>query len=151
MANVIPSVALDVGPPAVMLVCWNSAQRMSLLVEQCKPTRPAAASLLAMHQPPLLTLANSSTLPRPFPTLHRSGLDILPKFAGFIKSATPEEAAEKEAELVAALGELDAYLGESGGWLGRTGERGPARACERSSACFPAVPACLQPDLGGVQ
>lgn len=40
-----------------------------------------------------------------------SGLDVLPKFAGFIKSATPEEAAEKEAELVAALGELDAYLG----------------------------------------
>lgn len=41
-----------------------------------------------------------------------SGLDVLPKFAGFIKSSTPEEAAEKEAELVAALGELDAYLGK---------------------------------------
>lgn len=50
------------------------------------------------------------SIPPPSPPC--SGLDVLPKFAGFIKSSTPEEAAEKEAELVATLGELDAYLGE---------------------------------------
>ena len=43
-----------------------------------------------------------------------SGLDILPKFAGFLK-ATPEEAAAKEAELLAALRALDAFLQAHGG------------------------------------
>jgi hypothetical protein len=46
-----------------------------------------------------------------------SGLDVLGKFSGFIKSS-PEEAAEKEAALTECLRGLDAYLAEHGPFVG---------------------------------
>ena len=51
------------------------------------------------------------------PCLGRSGLDVLGKFAGFIKSSA-EEAAEKEAALVDCLRGLDAHLAAHGPFIG---------------------------------
>ena len=55
-----------------------------------------------------------------------SGLDVLPKFRDFIKSS-PEEAAAKEADLVACLRGLNDFLAAGGAYIG--GERPCATDC----------------------
>ena len=102
-----------------------------------------------------------------------SGLDVLPKFAGFLK-ASPEEAATKEAELVACLRALNDHLGAWGRVLhvmlhdgaaapgcasGHSAVQrevfsaaaGPAAAADpcMPAALHPALPAAHGPFIGG--
>lgn len=91
----------------------------------CWPPATAAPRVPATHV--LIPLAPAC---RACP--HCSGLDVLPKFAGFLKSS-PEEAAAKEGELVACLQGLDAHLGGCGraaaaGWLQWLAAAPPTRA-----------------------
>ena len=77
-----------------------------------------AARPLSAYAAPLLSWTPLSPSPQSsYSPAACSGLDVLGKFGAFIKSS-PEEAAEKEADLVECLRGLDAHLTAHGPFIG---------------------------------